>query len=79
MVRTSDGSSAIIRSITFSSSRTLPGQWYFSIERMASDEIRFCGTPIDFEYLVMKCSTSSAMSSRRCRSGGSAIGMTLMR
>ena len=46
---------------------------------MAGREIRVTGFSICAAYFSRKCSASSGMSSRRSRSGGSTIGMTLMR
>ena len=46
---------------------------------MASIEIFFSGIFCSLQILVMKCVVSGATSSVRERSGGSVIGMTLIR
>jgi len=67
------------RSMTLSSSRTLPGQWYSSRAFMVSFDTVSIFLPIFLLNLATKCLTSSGMSSLRCLSGGIVIGKTLSR
>ena len=71
--------STAARSITFSSSRTLPGQSY-SISRSSASGVssRF-GLRFSSPYFSRKCCTSSGMSSLRSRSAGSCTVMTCSR
>ena len=67
--------SATARSTAFSSWRTLPGHGYAISCRIAP-----CETSVALAAnFSRKCFTSSGMSSRRSRSGGSCTGMTLSR
>ena len=67
------------RSSTFRSSRMFPGQPCAMSAAIASAETPSSGCFISAESRSRKCSTSSGMSSRRSRSGGSVMGMTLSR
>ncbi len=69
----------ISRSITFRSSRTLPGQRYVRSRVAAPGSSRFGRRPYSRANSTMKCSASSGMSASRSRSGGTKIGMTLRR
>jgi len=66
------------RSITFSSSRTFPGQRWFTSRSIAAGVIRFGGSP-GRAYFAAKCVASSGMSSERSRSGGTSMRTTLTR
>ena len=70
---TSPPHSTAARSMTWSSSRTLPGQPYASRRAIASSETARAGVPRS------ACATSSGMSLRRARSGGTSISMTASR
>ena len=68
------------RSITFSSSRTLPGQVYCSSSASTSGESwSEMSRLFSSSYLRTKCCASGRMSSRRSRRGGSSIGTTARR
>ena len=67
------------RSMTFSSSRTLPGQEYSHSRRIVSGASPLTGVPLLRVNAWKKCSMSSGMSSRRSRSAGTVRWMTLSR
>ena len=71
--------SSTARSITFLSSRTLPGQAYALSIACASGAISRTCFPNSRLKCAVKCLTSGGMSSRRSRSGGSVMGMTRSR
>ena len=62
--------STTARSMTFSSSRTLPGQLYSISRSSASGFSSISGLPFSSLYFSRKCCISGGMSSLRSRSGG---------
>src|SRR5581483_1133718 len=71
--------STTARSMTFSSSRTLPGHEYVSKGRMASGVMRRSGFSFSSENFCRKWSTRAGMSSLRCRRGGRSMVITFSR
>jgi len=67
------------RSITFCSSRTLPGHGHRLNASIVSRGTASIGRRSRFAYRWTKCRTSGGMSSGRSRSGGTRIGKTLRR
>ena len=61
------------RSMTFSSSRTLPGHEYSVSAFIASGDTPLMPEPFCGGELARKWSTSTGMSSRRSRSGGTTM------
>ena len=67
------------RSMTFSSSRTLPGQAYVSSFATASAESDVAARALRCAYFRKKCSERTRTSPFRSRSGGRRIGKTATR
>ena len=76
---TSLATSTTSRSMRFRSSRTLPCQGSWIRKSIARGESRLGLTSFSTLDRRRKCSASSGMSSRRARSGGTAMVRTLMR
>ncbi len=75
----SPGARISVRSMMFRSWRTLPGQSCAWSAAIASSEMRGGGIRRSAAKRARKWLTSSGMSSRRSRSGGSFTGTTLSR